>query len=338
MNDLLSRSGMRSLPFPPLLSASDLPRSAMLFETDDLEHARQEVSRIYRPYRFTAAPRRAMPATMFNLGGDGVALSWFAYGTEIAIRPEVLGHFVLVLTTLAGHSDIRSGNVAHAGGQGSTVLVASNEQSTFRYSEDNVQMGVRIDARRIAELWRRLSGREPPHALPSCTLLDARSRERWLASVQTLRLLLHPDTPPALRAMQLPLAEELLIMNLIGERLDDTGTATVAPACVKRAVAFIDAHAGQPLTLSEIAAAAHCSVRTLQRAFHQWRDIGTMRYLKDVRLQRVRTALQGADASASITEIATRWGFVHLGQFAADYRKAFGERPSDTRAKRHASA
>ena len=144
MNDLLSRSGMRSLPFPPLLSASDLPRSAMLFKTDDLEHARQEVSRIYRPYRFTAAPRRAMPATMFNLGGDGVALSWFAYGTEIAIRPEVLGHFVLVLTTLAGHSDIRSGNVAHAGGQGSTVLVASNEQSTFRYSEDNVQMGVEL--------------------------------------------------------------------------------------------------------------------------------------------------------------------------------------------------
>lgn len=192
-----------------------------------------------------------------------------------AIRPEVFGNCVLVLTTLAGHPDIRSGNVAHAGGQGSTVLVASDEQSTFRYSEDNVQMGVRIDARRIDELWRRLSGRAPPHALPSCTLLDARRRERWLASVQTLRLLLHPDTPPALRAMQLPLAEEWLIMNLIGERLDDdTGTSTVAPACVKRAIAFIDAHAGQPLTLSDIAAAARCGTRTTPRRSPRSRRAG----------------------------------------------------------------
>ncbi|WP_143286809.1 AraC family transcriptional regulator [Burkholderia ubonensis] len=320
----------------PLLSDYDVPRSAMLFESDDLEHARREISKVYRPYRFTAARRRTMPATMFNLDGDSVALSWFAYGTDISIRPEIFGNFVLVLTTLAGRSDVRSGSLAHAGGPGSTVLVASDQQSQFRYSEDNVQMGVRIDAQRIAEVWRSMSGRAPPSALPSCALIEARRRDLWLASVQMLRQLLHPDTPHALKAMQLPLAEEMLIVSLIGEQLTDPMSAggSVAPACVKRAIAFIDEHAGQPLTLSDIAAAAHCSVRTMQRAFHQWRDIGTMRYLKEVRLQHARAALQAPDETASITEIATRWGFGHLGQFAADYRQAFGERPSDTRARR----
>ncbi|PCE32427.1 hypothetical protein BZL54_10510 [Burkholderia ubonensis subsp. mesacidophila] len=321
---------------PPLLSDYDIPRSAMLFESVDLERARCEISKVYRPYRFTAAHRGTTPATMFKLDGDSVALSWFAYGADIAIRPEIFGNFVLVLTTLAGHSDVRSGRLAHAGGPGSTVVIASNESSRFRYSEDNVQMGVRIDAQRISDVWRRVSGREPPSALPSRVLLEARRRDRWLASVETLRQLLHPDTPGAVKAMQLPLAEEMLIMSLVGEQLADvlpTG-GSVAPACVKRAIAFIDEHAGQPLTLSDIAAAAHCSVRTLQRAFHQWRDIGTMRYLKEVRLQRARAALQAPDETASVTEIATRWGFGHLGQFAADYRKAFGERPSDTRARR----
>ncbi|MGU7779223.1 AraC family transcriptional regulator [Burkholderia sp. PU8-34] len=336
MNPLLSRSGMPPLSFPPLLSGHDLPRTAMLFESDDLEHACREIGRIYRPYRFSAARRRTMPATMFNLDGDSVALSWFAYGTEISIRPEVFGNFVLVLTTLAGHSDARSGRLAHAGGPGSTVVIASDESSRFRYSEDNVQMGVRIDAQRIAEVWRRMSGREPPSALPSCALIEARRRDLWLASVQTLRQLLHPDTPPALKAMQLPLAEEMLIVSLIGEQLADTTPAvgSIAPACVRRAIEFIDEHADRPLTLSDIAAAAHCSVRTLQRTFQQWRDIGTMRYLKEVRLQRVRAALLESDNTASITEIATRWGFGHLGQFAADYRNAFGERPSDTRTRR----
>ena len=197
---------------------------------------------------------------------------------------------MLVLTTLAGHADIRSGGLAHAGGPGSTVLVASNERAQFHYSEDNVQMGVRIDTQRIAELWRRVCGREPPGALSSCALLEARRRERWLASVQALRQLLHPDTPPALKAMQLPLAEEMLIMSLFGEQLAEAMPAGggIAPACVKRAAAFIDECAGQPLTVSAIATAARCSARTLQRAFQQWRGIGVMRYLKEVRLQRAQ--------------------------------------------------
>lgn len=281
-----------TLHFPPLLPGSDIPRGALLFQSDDLEHARTGIGRIYRPYRFTAGERRTMPVTMFKLDGNGMALTWFAYGTDISIQPEICGNFALVLTTLAGHSEARSGRGEQVGGTGSTVLVASNARSAFRYSADNVQLGVRIDA-----------GREPPAAL---------------------------------RAMQLLRAEEILLMSLVGEQLTDALPAEggIATACVRRAVAFIDEHAERPLTLTDIAAASHCSVRTLHRAFRQWRDVGVMRRLKDVRLRRVRMALHDPDETASITEIATRWGFAHLGQFATDYRKAFNERPSDTRAKR----
>jgi AraC family ethanolamine operon transcriptional activator len=31
-----------------------------------------------------------------------------------------------------------------------------------------------------------------------------------------------------------------------------------------------------------------------------------------------------------INEIANRWGFWHMSQFAADYRRFFGELPSET--------
>ncbi|KVO00717.1 hypothetical protein WJ70_03315 [Burkholderia ubonensis] len=318
------------------MPGSDIPRGALLFQSDDLEHARTRIGRIYRPYRFTAGERRTMPVTMFKLDGNGMALTWFAYGTDISIQPEICGNFALVLTTLAGHSEARSGRVEQVGGTGSTVLVASNARSAFRYSADNVQLGVRIDAGRIADIWRSIAGREPPAVLPVPAPFDASRRDRWLASVQLVRQLLDPDTPAVLRAMQLPRAEEILLMSLVGEQLTDALPAEggIASACVRRAVAFIEEHAERPLTLTDIAAASHCSVRTLHRAFRQWRDVGVMRHLKDVRLRRVRMALQDPDETASITEIATRWGFGHLGQFAADYRKAFNERPSETRAKR----
>jgi AraC family ethanolamine operon transcriptional activator len=31
-----------------------------------------------------------------------------------------------------------------------------------------------------------------------------------------------------------------------------------------------------------------------------------------------------------VHEIARRWGFWHIGEFAADYRRLFGELPSQT--------
>ncbi|WP_271410542.1 AraC family transcriptional regulator [Pseudomonas sp. Q1-7] len=317
----------------PLLAHGDMPRSALVFESMDLDFAREEVGRVYCPYRFHASRQRRWPASMSRLQGESVALSWFTYGADISIAPEVFGDFVLVLTTLAGRADIRSGSIEHMGGAGSTMVIARDAPSRYRYSPDNVQLGVRIDARRLDEYWRRLSGRSLPGGLSSWVLDAPGQRDRWLASVEMLRQLLHPDTPKSVRTMLLPRAEELLIMNLVADRLGGLSGAdgAIAPACLRRAMAFIDEQAGQPLTLAAIAAAAHCSIRTLQRVFHQWRDIGVMRYVKEVRLQRVREALLDPEQTASITEIASRWGFAHLGQFAADYRKAYGERPSDTR-------
>lgn len=59
-----------------------------------------------------------------------------------------------------------------------------------------------------------------------------------------------------------------------------------------------------------------------------------MQYLKDVRLRRVREALMSASPeSITVTAVAMRWGFTHLGHFTADYKRSFGESPSVTLAR-----
>ena len=52
--------------------------------------------------------------------------------------------------------------------------------------------------------------------------------------------------------------------------------------------------------------------------------------LQTVRLQSVRRNLLGKSPGNSISEIAASWGFWHMGQFAAVYRRQFGELPSET--------
>jgi len=319
--------------------AAEMPESARLFESGDLGLARDEIGRVYCPYRYRAGGASRHPASMHNLPGAQVGLSRFAYGREIAIEPEVFPDFALVLATVAGHADIEAGGFRHSGAAG-VVVVPPGVASRYRYSADNVQLVARIDIGRVAAVGRALSGRGGARfALRPQALVRRAQVARWLALLQGLKQALHPDAPPLLRAMLLPRAEELLILDLLFEQDALCGTEAspaggVSPACLRRAVAFIEAHADQPLTLLAVAGAAQCSVRTLQRVFHDWRGIGVMQFLKAVRLQRVRRALLDADGGETVTGAALRWGFAHLGQFAVDYRKAFGEKPSETLRRR----
>ena len=72
--------------------------------------------------------------------------------------------------------------------------------------------------------------------------------------------------------------------------------------------------------------------RTLLKHFREFHGVSPMRYVRNHRLQRAREDLLGAGALA-VSEVALHWGFTHLGRFAAEYRRRFGESPSSTRAR-----
>ena len=76
---------------------------------------------------------------------------------------------------------------------------------------------------------------------------------------------------------------------------------------------------------------AGVSVRTLYAGFKDFRQTSPMEYLRTIRLQRAREELQRQDPDSSVTEIAIRWGFTHMGRFSQDYSRMFGERPSETK-------
>jgi AraC-like DNA-binding protein len=102
-------------------------------------------------------------------------------------------------------------------------------------------------------------------------------------------------------------------------------------AAVRSALAFIRAHAAEPITLADIAAAALCSERSLQDRFA--RDLGTTptALLRATRMRRVREVLRAAEpGEVSIGEVARANSIGHLGRFAGEYRKQFGEPPSAT--------
>jgi AraC family ethanolamine operon transcriptional activator len=93
----------------------------------------------------------------------------------------------------------------------------------------------------------------------------------------------------------------------------------------------MQAHLRNPLSLLELCRELGVSERTLHYAFQEVRSLSPMAYFKANRLNAVRQELKAVAAvTTTVHEIAQRWGFWHTGEFAADYRRLFGELPSQT--------
>jgi transcriptional regulator GlxA family with amidase domain len=83
--------------------------------------------------------------------------------------------------------------------------------------------------------------------------------------------------------------------------------------------------------VAELAEIAGMSVRSLQEGFRRHVGCAPMAYLQQVRLLRAHDALRRADPTRiTVAAVAHRWGFAHLGRFAAAYRTRFGQTPSET--------
>ncbi|HWC81901.1 MAG TPA: AraC family transcriptional regulator [Pseudonocardiaceae bacterium] len=113
---------------------------------------------------------------------------------------------------------------------------------------------------------------------------------------------------------------------------DPAPTGRAAPATLRRAVAYIDAHAHQSIVLTDIAAAARVGPRGLQAAFGRHLGLTPLAYLRRVRLEHAHRELKAADPTrgATVAEIAARWGFAKPQRFARYYREHYGVLPSHT--------
>lgn len=143
-----------------------------------------------------------------------------------------------------------------------------------------------------------------------------------------------------------------LLARLLFENLLQIATARQdASAEVSRAVrvhalricrharAFCEERLGEDElpTVSDICEAVGVSERSLYYAFRTYAGMPPAAYLRLMRLNRARAFLAAADpGQTSVTSVAMRFGFLHLGRFAQDYKRVFDVSPSVTLSSRMA--
>jgi AraC-like DNA-binding protein len=102
-------------------------------------------------------------------------------------------------------------------------------------------------------------------------------------------------------------------------------------AVVRRLEEFLEARADKTVYVEELCKATAVSYPTLRGCCQELVGMSPQRYLRMRRMHLARRALRIANpATASVTEIATNYGFWELGRFSVAYRSLFGESPSAT--------
>ncbi|HJQ56218.1 MAG TPA: AraC family transcriptional regulator [Vineibacter sp.] len=265
-----------------------------------------------------------------------IHLCYVAYGTEAVATTTPARTDYRVQFPLAGRS---------VSAMGRTEFVCGGTQGVVSSPVGDQKISSAADSRRLMmyfageALVRHLSvmlGEAIVGKVRFEPALDlARGAGRSLLRMVTLAVedLDHSDA-----LLQNPLAaaqfEQLLLTGLLcGQQHSFSDMlmrhAAISPRSVKRAVDYVHAHLHEPIAVEQLVAAAGVPGRTLYLHFRQATGLTPLAYVRKARYERVRRELVNGSGD-SLTVIAARWGFDHMGRFAQGYRALFGERPSET--------
>jgi len=311
-----------------------------ILRTDDLDEARKRVSDVFSPHELQIVQHdRYLDTEMCHASLGGVSINRLRYGATVDIDVGCTNDFLLVMMPLAGSSDIRCGDAAIHSTPDMASVVSPTLPLHMRSHDDSDQIMVRVDRSLLERQCAQHLGHELRRPIEFALGMDLSSPggQSWYGLIRYLVSELDREQNLFTSTLTRVHAEQLVISTLLlaqPHRYRDELTRpgpSIAPAFVRRIEEYIDAHADEPLTIGELAALAGVSSSALFAGFREFRNTSPMSHLKRVRLQRVHEALQSADsADATVTEVALRWGFMHLGRFASDYKRWFGESPSAT--------
>jgi len=217
-----------------------------------------------------------------------------------------------------------------------SVYRPDGEMTVHRWPGGSRHLAVKIDQVAVERALETLldSPVGSPIAFSASLPVQAGAAHSWVRLLLMVQRQL--DCPDSLIRNPLvwdPLAESLIHgLLLVADHPYRQALAAPAvpgrPAAVRDAMDIIEAGPHLPLTTSALAKQCHVSVRTLQEGFQRHLGMSPMAYVRMIRLRRAHRDLRSADpAHTTVACLAHRWGFTHLGRFAAAHQRMYGQTP-----------
>ncbi|MBY4676711.1 AraC family transcriptional regulator [Marinobacterium arenosum] len=262
----------------------------------------------------------------------GVGLSSISYGDNVRVCcPELQGiyHFQVV-TQGECRWLFRDENLKLTRGQ--ALMMNPGEQMDLAYSADCEKVIVKVPEELVKEVCLAQSGRVPASGVRFERKVIELEQSLGFMRLLDALLLEANETELDLSHLQLPY-RDILIRKLLQQFDSNAGSGPdmqINDRSFSQLMAYIEAHIRDDLAVEELAQVANVSVRTVYNLFAKYFNVTPKLFIKQSKLRSLREELQNNAAIRNVTEVALDYGFSHLGRFSSDYRKMFGELPSET--------
>lgn len=319
-----------------------LARHSLFHCEDDVQETSNKVGEIFRPHHLDVVRRdQKLNAEMNCIQIGSTSISRLRYRAEVAIASDPLDTFFLVMMPLNGSAQINHDGQQVQSHQNLATVINPNSALKMQWQSDCHQLIFRIDRALMENACATHLGHELHK--PLRFELGMNLQDEQTSSFQSVVAFLASADPFVQSSAVFPVvvaqAEQLLIGALLSVQQHNYRAEllrpkpSLAPGYIKRCEEYLAAHTDQPITMSDLAKHSGVSSRSLQMGFQRYRDVSPMVFLKNLRLDRVREELLQAKTHAmpvTVTSIALRWGFSHLGHFTRAYAERFRELPSST--------
>jgi AraC-like DNA-binding protein len=311
------------------------------FRTSDLGAASHILERFYVPHdmRVTSRKRFELDSTLVRAANVRVGL--LTFGTDVSVDCQAeTRSFVLAYAT-TGSVEITSGRRSVTVAPSQATLLSVGDASRFDFPEHASLVTMSFDRADLeAELSAMLGHRTLQPIVfdlavdvgsgPGPSLLRTLELFREQATSAGALGVRHPAFAASLARATLR-ALLLSAAHNYSDDLERRSDALEMPAAIAKAVQAVEENPMAIHRAGDLGRIAGLSLRALEAGFERHVGASPMIYVRRVRLDRAREQLLFGDSHRlTVSQVASRWGFFHLGRFSATYRQSFGENPSAT--------
>lgn len=311
-------------------------------QTPDPHEAQQRISELFCEHTLQPLSGRGNVKLNLRSSGAGFGVHLLDYGTAVRIDPGALETFYMVQVPLSGSAQMRSAGSTIDSTPNLATIPPIDHDFSMTWQAGTPQLIVTAPRGLLNDAAAALYGASLEGPLRMASSMDTSSPEgqSFMRAVFEYHDLVNaPGATPTPYARRLH--EEMLLarwLMAVKSNFSASLAQWEAPAAGARNSALVSAfsgllevHSGEDLSVGDLAEALGVSIRTLQVALA--RELGSTpsRMLHEARLRRAHAMLSSADPGLdSVTGIAERCGFGHLGRFAQAYKRHFGVAPSQT--------
>jgi AraC-like DNA-binding protein len=304
-----------------------------VLRTRNLDEAMSAVGRVYCPHTVVPqGPVRDIEATLEVVQVCRQPVVNLRYATPVKVDAGNFPDLLLMMSAASGAASAVQGRQSSMWRSGQTMPLSPGLDTTLFFDREFAQSSLRVEIARLESMCARWLGY--PLDAPLRFALRPLSPAFEKVWQDAMRVTVSLGSAGA----QIPQAasdslDEFLLSLLLHGHTHNFSKALVrpveaaAPRLVRIAEDIFRDRVATGTTVSAVAKELGVSLRSLQLGFREARNTTPSSFLRKLRLDAARTALDAGTAFTSVTDVALATGFSHVGRFSAAYKTAFGESP-----------